>query len=416
MLKKLKPKSEFSRNVLTLMTGSTIAQAIPIAISPILTRIYTPEDFGVFALYISITSILSVIVTGQYELAIMLPKKDHDAINILILSLILSSCISFFLLCIIFLFNPEITRLLGNKEISNWLYLMPISIFLTGIYNSLNYWQTRKKNYKLLAITNVYKGLTVSTSNIAFGIFKYGSSGFILGSFFGQLVGVYHLLKKINIKLVYKQINKLKIIALSKRYRKFPKITVPHALFNSISTNLPILVITYYFSSKETGYFSFASKIVMLPISLISNAYYQVFFESFSKEKNKEFFFKQKFKQVNTIFIPIFLILWFILPDLFSFIFGEEWKISGVYTQILLPLFYLKFISNLFTTTTYIYYEKQFENFFLGILITIIIFFSLLIGAYFHDIVLGLLLMSFGNGVIIIYKIYRSFVFVKNQG
>ena len=79
MLKHLKPKSEFGRNVLTLMTGTTIAQAIPIAISPILTRIYTPEDFGVFALYISISTIFAVIVTGRYELAIMLPKKNKDA-------------------------------------------------------------------------------------------------------------------------------------------------------------------------------------------------------------------------------------------------------------------------------------------------------------------------------------------------
>jgi len=82
LLKRLKPKSEFSRNVLTLMTGTTIAQAIPIAISPILTRIYTPEDFGVFALYMSVASLLAVVDTGSYEHAIILPKKDEGAVNI----------------------------------------------------------------------------------------------------------------------------------------------------------------------------------------------------------------------------------------------------------------------------------------------------------------------------------------------
>ena len=82
MLTKLKPKSEFTRNVLTLMTGTTIAQAIPIAISPILTRLYTPKDFGVLALFVAITSIFGSIANGRYELAIMLPKKDEDAINI----------------------------------------------------------------------------------------------------------------------------------------------------------------------------------------------------------------------------------------------------------------------------------------------------------------------------------------------
>ena len=87
MIRKILPKGEFSRNVLTLMTGTSIAQAIPIAISPILTRIYTPEDFGVFALYMAIATVVSVIATGRYETAIMLPKKDSEAINLFIVSI-----------------------------------------------------------------------------------------------------------------------------------------------------------------------------------------------------------------------------------------------------------------------------------------------------------------------------------------
>ena len=118
-------KSEFNRNVLTLMTGSTISLAIPIAISPILTRIYTPEDFGVFSLYMAITTIIAVIATGRYELAIMLPKKDENAADILILSLIVSLVISLISFLIIFFFNSQITNILGSQEISRWLYLVP---------------------------------------------------------------------------------------------------------------------------------------------------------------------------------------------------------------------------------------------------------------------------------------------------
>ena len=104
MIKKSKIKSEFTRNVLTLMTGTTISLAIPIAISPILTRIYTPEDFGVFSLYMAITTIIAVIATGRYELAIMLPKKDENAADILILSLIVSLVISLISFLIVFFF------------------------------------------------------------------------------------------------------------------------------------------------------------------------------------------------------------------------------------------------------------------------------------------------------------------------
>jgi len=145
LLQRLKPKSEFSRNVLTLMTGTTIAQAIPIAISPILTRIYSPEDFGVFALYMSIVGTFAAMATLRYDTAIMLPKKDKDAINIVLLSVMISFFISLIVLLIIFLFNQQITNLLETPDISNWLYVVPLTVLLTGLYQSFNFWNNRKK-------------------------------------------------------------------------------------------------------------------------------------------------------------------------------------------------------------------------------------------------------------------------------
>jgi len=130
MINRLKPKSEFSRNVLTLMTGTTIAQAIPIAISPILTRIYTPEDFGVVGLFGAISGIFGAIATGKYELAIMLPRKDEDAINIFALGFIITATLTFVSLLIVSFLADSLAILLNNKEIEFWLYFIPISVFL----------------------------------------------------------------------------------------------------------------------------------------------------------------------------------------------------------------------------------------------------------------------------------------------
>ncbi len=188
MINRLKPKSEFSRNVLTLMTGTTIAQAIPIAISPILTRLYSPSEFGIFALYMSIASLLSVIATGRYELAIMLPKKKTDALNIVILSLVITITISIFAFLIVFFFNEEITILLENKNISNWLYFIPITVLFTGIYQSFNYWNSKQKQYKLIATTKVIQSTTTGTSNLSFGFAGYTFGGMILGGLFGQAI------------------------------------------------------------------------------------------------------------------------------------------------------------------------------------------------------------------------------------
>jgi len=138
-------KSEFGRNVLTLMTGTTIAQAIPIAIMPILTRIYPPESFGVFALFLAITAVGASMATGQYEQAIVLPKSKKDALSIVILSIVITFGLSIVLLLMIIIFNNQIVNLLNNSEIKSWLYFIPLSVFLVGVYNSLNFFNIRKK-------------------------------------------------------------------------------------------------------------------------------------------------------------------------------------------------------------------------------------------------------------------------------
>ena len=122
MINKLKPKSEFTRNVLTLMTGTAIAQAIPIIVSPILTRLYSPEDFGRLALFISIVSIMSVLATGKYELAIILPKKNSTAYQLVSLSVMLSLVVS--VLYILFLI---VSRMHYSFDIIY--YLLPVSAF-----------------------------------------------------------------------------------------------------------------------------------------------------------------------------------------------------------------------------------------------------------------------------------------------
>ena len=130
MNNRFQKQSEFSQNVLTLMTGSTLSQAIPIAISPILTRIYTPEDFGLYAVYLAIITILGTIVSGRYELAIMLPKKDEDAINIFALGLVITICLTVVTTILVITFNDYIGNLSNNQKMKYWLYIVPVSVFL----------------------------------------------------------------------------------------------------------------------------------------------------------------------------------------------------------------------------------------------------------------------------------------------
>ena len=339
MINKLKPKSEFSRNVLTLMTGTTIAQAIPIAISPILTRIYTPEDFGMFALYMSVASIISVIATGRYELAIMLPKKDEDAVNIVALSIIISFFVSFISFLIVFFLNSQITALLGNPEISNWLYFIPITVLLTGVYQSFNYWSNRKKQYKRLATSRVIQSGTTATTNLGMGFAGFGSSGLILGGVLGQGVATAILGRMVWREDRYrlKELKRLKVFVLARKYMKFPKFDLPSAIIYSVYTNMAIIFFTKFFASSVSGFYFFANRIIKTPFSFFISAFSDVFYQKLSKTRD----YDEIAKEINSFSIKIFKIT--IIPFLLiiyssyfyvEFIFGQEWKELYIYIYI----------------------------------------------------------------------------------
>tara|TARA_B110000467_G_C18285849_1_gene461531 strand:+ start:32 stop:1303 length:1272 start_codon:yes stop_codon:yes gene_type:complete len=349
MINHLKPKSEFSQNVLTLMTGTTIAQAIPIAISPILTRLYSPEDFGLFALFISITSIFGSIANGRYELAIMLPEKDEDAINIFALGFIITSVISLILFIIVLLFNDYISSLLNNNEIRIWLYFVPIAVFFTGLYNILNYFNNRQKKYRDLAKATVIKSIVTATIQLSVGFIKSGVSGLISGQIGSYFVANTKLLKNIiKDRVLISKVTRVKIIALAKRYKNFPRYSMWAILANSLAQNFTNILISSIYSVTTLGFYSLVQRILGIPSSVIGNSIGQVYFEEATKEKQRTGktikTFISTVKKLIIIGLPIFGILFFIVEDLFAIVFGQEWKIAGMYAKIVIPLFFIRFV------------------------------------------------------------------------
>ena len=415
MLNKFKPKSEFSKNVLTLMTGTTIAQAIPIGISPILTRLYTPEDFGIFALYMSVASIMSVIATGRYELAIMLPKKDEDAFNIVMLSIIITAFISFLSFLIAFFLNSQITALLGNPQISNWLYFIPITILFTGGYQSFNYWFNRKKQYKRLAQSKILRSGTTVTVNVSMGIGKLGSGGLIIGALFGQGIATFNLFQIAlkNDKEMMHYVKKLKIFALIKKFKKFPLLNLPNALVDAIRVSGINILIAKFFTASALGQFSLAWKIVQMPISLIGNSISQVFFQKVSSVKKSELntIVKKFIFKASAIALPLFLILYFFAEEIFVFIFGQNWRLAGQIVSILSPWLFLRFLtsplSNIFIVLNKQEISLIFSIFYMLTPIVILLFFS------DKGLLNNMSLITFSMSFILF--LYMAFILIKTK-
>jgi O-antigen/teichoic acid export membrane protein len=368
MFKKIVPQSEFAKNVITLVTGTAIAQAIPLAISPILTRLYSPDDFGVFALYLSISSVLSVIATGRYEFAITLPAKDEDAVQILWLSCAISFIVSLITFIIILLFNSDIATALGNERIAIWLYAIPVTVFLSGICQSFNYWFNRKRKYSKLSKNRVIQTMSSSSVNLSVGyVSKGGTFGLIVGNVIGQIASAIFFIHSFFNKNSENKFNfkKPKVIALAKRYRNFPKYDVMASFFNISSNQITHIFYNSFFSSVIAGYFYLTQKIIQVPVTLIAGAIQDVFKMEIvtvhlKNGDTRNLFLKTAKKLFLLALLPT-IVIYFFAVDLFALVFGEEWRVAGEYAKIFTPVFFLRFISFPLSYMLYVK-EKQLYN------------------------------------------------------
>lgn len=381
-----KSKNTFVNNVITLMTGTSIAQAIPIALSPILTRIYSPEDFGLFALYTGLASVLIVISTGRYELAIMLPEKESDASDIVKLSTSLAFIFSFLTFVVILIFGKDISILLGNEKIHYWLFLLPISLLINGSYQSLNYWFNRKKDFKRLAKNRVMQSSITGFSQTSLGILKLDGFGLLIGTLLGQALTLGTLVKKIFAfdRKYFQDFEQAKIIGLAKRYINFPKYDVPTTMLNVGAMHAPNILFNSFFSGSYAGFYYLTQRVLQAPITLISTSVLDVFKEEASKTYRNsgqaKFIFLKTFKWLLIISIVPSIILFFTIEDLFSWIFGADWGIAGEYSKIMIPALSIRFIANPLSFMIYIA-EKQIWN-----LVTMIgLAFGVFLSFYFSE-------------------------------
>lgn len=416
MINKLKPwnliivKSELSRNILTLMTGASVAQAIPIAISPLLTRIYSPRDFGVFALFLAIVGFFSVVASLRYEQAILVPADDEDAVNLLALGFVINVALSFFLFLAVAFFHTKIANLLNGKDIEVWLYFAPLTIFFTGLFNLLTYWNNRKKHYLNITKATIIKSIILASSQIIIGSIKSGAAGLVGGQILSSVFSNMRLAKSLlNNKKLLRSISKRSMTQQAKKYIDFPKFQAPHAMLNNLSSNLPIFVFSGIFGVAIVGFYAFATRIVFAPVGILSNASAKVYSQKASELYNNhenayEFTIVFLRSLVKKMILPIITIGMF-APGLFAFIFGENWREAGVYTQILLPWIFLNLLGGTIAFIPSLTNMQQ-KAFLMSIIQLLLIALAISFGGYFSSVYLALVLFSFANSAILIYNIY----------
>jgi O-antigen/teichoic acid export membrane protein len=348
-------KSSFFGDVLKLVTGTTFAQMLVILASPIIARLFTPEDLGLQAPFISIGSILGVIVCLRYELAIMLPESDDEAANILVLSLVVAVLISLVSVPVFWIAGPLITQWLHAPELNPYLRLIPPVLIFGGIgmgHPALNYWASRTRRYKELSITRVIGQFVTVGYQLSTGILGFATAGnLILSNVFGAVISPCVLAWQIwneDKKLFLRSLNCRVMFEELKKHKKFPIYSTWSSLLNSASWQLPSLLLSAFFSSTIVGYYSLGFRILQVPMSLIGSAIGQVFFQRAAESSVKgtlAHLVEEVFSRLVVLgLFPMFM-LTIIGKDLFTFLFGTNWAEAGVYAQILSVWAFFWFVS-----------------------------------------------------------------------
>jgi len=344
----LKPH-RFVRNVATMLAGNASAQAITFAATLIITRLYTPEDFGMMTLISSIIIVLSVMSCFSYENAIVLPKEDNKAQNVFALSLLITATFSIFLLFVVLFLGESIANLVNKPGVITYLWFIPAGVFVYGCWQSLAFWQTRAKRFNLLSASQIVNSIAMASPRILAGLI-IGSSAFwlITGNILGPLsvvilLGVVFL--KEHLPGFKRNVSKKEIFRVAKEFKKFPRYNVWSNLLSALSQNLPVFLFAYYFSQEIVGFYGLASAVLRKPAYLMGQSVSKVFLQKAAETQANGQNLRDHLTKVTTGLAAIGIIPFGILAVggswIFSIVFGQQWATAGLYAQFLAPWLFL---------------------------------------------------------------------------
>ncbi len=347
---RMAPPGSFRINVLTLMTGTALGQVLMLAVSPVLTRLFTPAAFGAFGVYLSLASILGAVSTLRFDQALMLPKDTETAAALFWASLASSCLVAGLTLVGSLAFYGPILSALKVRELSGWILLLPVSILLYGAYQALNSWSARQKKFARASVSQVARSFTMASFQVGAGLAKMGPVGLIGGVLAGDGVAALVLARQVRRHdggVLGRTGTWPRIREAARRYRDFPLYSSPQNLLNAISQNIPVLLLAKFFGPAVAGFYVLGVRSIQIPMNFILTSLRQVFFQKASETYNQggdtfALFRRTTLGLLGLVALPALAVMLF-GPGLFAFVLGREWAVAGEYARWLVSWLALMF-------------------------------------------------------------------------
>lgn len=334
-------KNKFVKNVLVVATGTAGAQLISIAYTPLITRIFSPEAFGLLGAFMAILTIGTRISAFSYPLAIVLPKDESEAKSLAALSILTSFLLSMVIAIFILIAGNSIAALFNIVEISIYLLLIPMAMFLNTLQEIMQQWLIRNKKFNVTAKVAISQSVIINTAKVFGGLITPSGLVLIVLSVLSSALYATQLwlatfkLNNIKIKLDIKGVSYRQYKELAYKYKDFPLFHTPQMVVNSLSQSIPVLLLIFYFNPAIAGYYAFSRTILAAPAGLISSSVGSVLYPKLAEKFNNgenlhSTFIKATLAMLAIASIPFSIIIFF-GPWLFGLVFGQQWVTAGEY-------------------------------------------------------------------------------------
>ena len=337
----------FGADVGRLFTGTSLAQAVNIGLAPVLTRIYSPDDYGILALYVSATMVLSLVSSLSYEAGIMLPGDDREAWTLLVLSLVFSACTGLVLLAGLMLSGaPAVAAAMGAPALAPLLWWAPLGVLLLAGNRGLEMWLSRTRRYDRMAGSRVMGSVTGASTKLAWAaVFPVTAAGLVAGAITCEVAKAAWAVKGSH------RFRGLKFLSRSWKevlctYGKFPRFHLWASLLEFAGHALPVFVLARLFGAGVVGLYDLGFRTVYVPLELVVQSVRQVFYqrsvEEYRASGSLAALVESTGSRLSLWAAGPFLLLGLSGSWLFSFVFGPQWADAGRYAQVLSPAFFLR--------------------------------------------------------------------------
>lgn len=337
-VKRMLHAQSFFGSVLNLASATAAGQLIVLLSTPLLTRFYDPGDFGTFAVFWAYLSVIVVVSSLRYEMAIPLPERTTSAKHLLVVSLGINAMAALLCFGLVFILGERIAAWTGTPGLELCIWWIPGGILCVGSYKAFNYWAVRNEDYRRIAKTRLTQSGTNVSVQIGGGILGAGVLGMVLGQLAGQTVGITTLARGIGLRtFCFGPLFSLgRMRLLLKRYRRFPLYDAPAAVLNMLASQVPHILMAPLFGPAVAGFYLLTERVLGMPAGLLGQSIGQVLYGSMHNAMRDKTLHRLICRIAATLgaiaFLPALALL-FAGEELFSWVFGPVWREAGLYAS-----------------------------------------------------------------------------------